>query len=85
MRKSVAHEGVGAWSAKEGEGVNILVELVDSAGRDERSAARSNGDCAIGGAGDKLWLAEKKRAASSPKPEGTVCVVRNVCSGRTRS
>ena len=84
MRKSVAHEGVGAWSAKEGEGVNALVGLIDGAGRDERKAARSNGDCAIGG-GDKLWLAEKKRAASSPKPEGTVCVVRNVCSGRTRS
>ena len=54
MRKSVAHEEVGAWAANGAEGVNLLVELGDGAGRDERSAARSNGDCAIGGAGDTL-------------------------------
>jgi len=54
VRKSVAHEEVGARPAKEGEGVNVLVELAEGAGRDERSAAKSNGDCAIGGAGDTL-------------------------------
>jgi len=48
VRKFVAHEEVGAWSAKEGEGVNVLVEPADGAGREEWSAARSNGDCAIG-------------------------------------
>jgi len=85
VRKSVAHEEVGARPAKEEEGGNVLVELADGAGRDERIAARSNGDCAIGGAGDTLWLAEKKRAASSPKPEGTGCVVRNVCPGHTHN
>jgi len=51
--KSVAHEEVDAWSAKEGEGVNVP-GLDVGAGRAERSAARSNGDGAIGGAGDTL-------------------------------
>jgi len=54
VRKSVAHEEVGVWSAKEGEGVNVPEELDDSAGREERSAARSNGDGTIGGAEDTL-------------------------------
>lgn len=46
--KSVAHEEIDAWSAKEGECVNVP-GLDDSAGRAERSADRSNGDGAIGG------------------------------------
>jgi hypothetical protein len=50
----VAHEEVDAWSAKEGEGVNVPRELDEGAGREERSAARSNGDGAIGGAEDTL-------------------------------
>ena len=54
MTKFVAHKEVGAWSAKEGEGVNVLVEPADGTGREEWSAARSNGDCAIGGAVDTL-------------------------------
>ena len=51
--------------------------MVGGVGSDERSTVKSNDDCAIGGVGDTLWLAEKKRAASSPKLEGTGCVVRN--------
>jgi hypothetical protein len=54
VRKSVAHEEVGVWSAKEGDGVNVLVEPADGAGREECSAARSNGDGATGGAVDTL-------------------------------
>ena len=50
----MAHEEAGAWSRKEWEGENVLVELKEGAGRDERSAARSNGDCDVGEAGDML-------------------------------
>lgn len=54
MRKSVAHEEVTTWSAKENEGTNVLEELDGGAGREERSPARSNGEDAIEGAGAAL-------------------------------
>lgn len=76
MRNSVAHEEVGAWSRSTG-GENVPEGMVDGAGSEERSAVKSNDDWAVGGVGETLWLAEKKRAASSPKLEGTGCVVRN--------
>ena len=44
VRKSVAHEEVGTWSGDVREGENVTGGPNDGAGRDERSAARSNGD-----------------------------------------
>ena len=77
MRNSVAHEEADAWSGSKGKEVCVPEEVVAGAGRVERSTSKSNGDCAEGGIGDALWLAEKKRVASSSKLEGTVCAVRN--------
>lgn len=79
LRKSVAHEGIGAWSRKGWEGVSVPGELNDGAGRDERSAAKSNGDGAIEGGEDVLGPAAKKRADSSSKADGVACAVRNPC------
>ncbi len=54
VRNSVAHEVAGAWSGSKGEGVCVPEEVVAGAGRDERSAVKSNGDCAMGGIGDTV-------------------------------
>ena len=80
LRKSVAHEGVGAWSCKGWEGVSVPGELNDGTGRDERSVARSNDDGAKEGGEDVLGPAEKKRADSSSKPDGGACAVRKPCA-----
>ena len=79
MRKSVAQEEACAWSWEDWEGVSVLGELNNGAGRDERSAAKSNGDGVIEGGDDVLGPAEKKRADSSSKPSGAACAVRNPC------
>ncbi len=50
----MAHEEAGAWSGSKGEGVCVLEEVVAGAGRVERSAFKSNGDCAKGGIGVAL-------------------------------
>lgn len=50
----MAHEEAGAWSGSKGEGVCVPEEVVAGAGRVERSAFKSNGDCAKGGTGDAL-------------------------------
>jgi len=81
----MAHEDAGPWSGSKGEGKCVAEEVDAGAGRVERSAFKSNGDCAKGGIGDALGLAEKKRVASSPKLEGTVCAVRNICPRRMRN
>ena len=54
MRNSIAHEEAGAWSGSNGEGVCVPEEVVAGAGRVERSAFKSNGDCAKGEIGDAL-------------------------------
>ena len=54
MRKSVAHEEAGAWSGSKGEGENVTGNVVDGAGSDERSAAKSNVGCVMEGVGDTL-------------------------------
>jgi hypothetical protein len=84
MRKSVAHEEVGTWPGVGRRGENVTGEPSDDAGREERSEVRSNGDWEIGGAGDTLWLAEKKFAASSAKPDTAACAVRNACRWHMR-
>ena len=50
----MAHEEAGAWSGSKGERVCVPEEEVAGAGRAERSAFKSNGDCAKGGIGDAL-------------------------------
>jgi hypothetical protein len=50
----MAHEGAGAWSGSREEGECVPEEVVAGAGRVERSAFKSNGDCAKGGIGDAL-------------------------------
>jgi hypothetical protein len=54
VRNSVAHEEAGAWPGSKGEGVCVSEEVVAGAGRVERSAFKSNDDCAKGGNGDAL-------------------------------
>jgi hypothetical protein len=54
VRKSVAHKELWAWSWEGREGENVTGEPNDDAGRDERSAVRSNGGGVIGGTGDAL-------------------------------
>jgi hypothetical protein len=54
VRNSVAHEEAGAWSGSKRGGVCVPEEVVPGAGRVERSAFKSNGDCAKGGIGDAL-------------------------------
>jgi hypothetical protein len=49
----MAHEGTGAWSGGKEE-VCVSEKVVAGAGRVERSAFKSNGDCAKGGIGDAL-------------------------------
>ena len=85
MRKSIAQEGVCAWSWNDWEGVNVLGELNSGAGRDVWSAAKSNGDGVIEGGEDVLGPAEKKRVDSSSKPDGAACAVRNPCGWHLRS
>lgn len=48
----MAHEEAGAWTGSKGEEVCVPEEAVSGAGRVERSAFKSNGDCAKGGIGD---------------------------------
>ena len=50
----MAHDETGAWSGSKGEGVCISEKEVGAAGGAERSAFKSNGDCAKGGIGDTL-------------------------------
>jgi hypothetical protein len=50
----MAHEGAGAWSGSEGEKVCVPEEVVAGVGRVERSAFKSNGDCAKEGNGDAV-------------------------------
>jgi hypothetical protein len=50
----MAHEGAGAWSGSKEKGVCVPEEVVAGAGRVERSAFKSNVDCAKGGIGDAL-------------------------------
>ena len=45
----MAHEEAGAWSGSKEEGVCVPEEVVAGAGRVDRSAFKSNGDCAKGG------------------------------------
>lgn len=50
----MAHEEADFWSGSKEEGVGVPEEAVAGAGRVERSAFKSNGDCATGGIGDAL-------------------------------
>ena len=50
----MAHEEAGACLGRKEGGVCVPEEVVTGAGRVERSAFKSNGDCAKGGVGDAL-------------------------------
>ena len=54
MRNSVAHEEAGAWSGSKEVGVCVPEKVAADAGRVERSAFKSNGNCTKGEIEDAL-------------------------------